>query len=99
MKPEEIKRMNEWLQSRISLDEQADGIVIKFDKPAADDFIAQGFDKEVVHLTLESAWWAEMVTDIIETPEFAEPGDTPEQVLGYARDLIFEYVGKRLYPM
>ena len=99
MQPEEIKRMNEWLQSRINLDEQADKVAIKFDEPAAADFIAQGFDEEAVSLTLKSAWWAEMATDIVETPEFAEPEDSPEQVLQYARDLIFEYIGKRLYPM
>jgi hypothetical protein len=99
MKPEEIKRMNEWLQSLINLDDQAEGVVITFKEPAPEDFAAQGFDEEVVKLTLGSDWWPEMVTDIVETPEFAEPDDTPEQILGYARDLIFEYVGKRLYPL
>lgn len=99
MQPEEIRRMNEWLQSRIRLDERAGAVTIKFDEPAAADFIAQGFDEEAVNLTLKSAWWAEMAADIVETPEFAEPEDTPEQVLQYARDLVFEYLGKRLYPM
>jgi hypothetical protein len=98
MKPEEIKRMNLWLQSRITMEERAGEIVIKFDEPAADDFFAQGFDEEVVSLTLKSDWWPEMAADIIETPEFAEPEDSPEQVLEYARDLVFEYIGKRLNP-
>ena len=60
--------------------------------------ISNGFDEEVVTLTLKSSWWREMVTDIVETPDFADPEESPEQVLQYARDLVFEYVGKRLYP-
>ena len=98
MNAEQIKKMNQWLQSRISLDDSAEGIAIKFDEPNAGEFLDQGFDQEAVKLTIESAWWKEMVTDILETPEFAEPGDSPKQVLSYARDLVVEYVGKRLYP-
>jgi len=56
-----------------------------------------GFESEAVERTLESNWWAEMVTDIVETPDFAEPDESPEQVLGYARDVVKEYVAKRLY--
>ncbi|NIO29556.1 MAG: hypothetical protein GTO29_13495 [Candidatus Latescibacteria bacterium] len=98
MDTEQIKKMNLWLQSRISMDNTADGIVIKFDEPTAADFIAQGFDEETVNLTIKSSWWSEMVTDIIETPDFVDPEESPEQILKYARDLVFEYVGKRLYP-
>ena len=98
MDAEQIKKMNQWLQSRIALDDSGERVTIKFDEPGADEFIKQGFDQEAVKLTIESSWWKEMVTDIIETPEFAEPGDSPEQVLSYARDLVVEYVGKRLYP-
>ena len=98
MDAEQIKKMNQWLQSRITLDDSGEGIAIKFDEPNADEFLDQGFDQEAVKLTIESSWWKEMVTDIVETPEFAEPGDSPEQILSYARDLVVEYVGKRLYP-
>jgi hypothetical protein len=38
-----------------------------------------------------------MVTDVVETPEFAEPEDSPEQVLNYAKDVVREYIWKRLY--
>ncbi len=99
MDAEQIKKMNLWLQSRITMEKNKDGITIKFDEPSAEDFITQGFDEEAVTLTLKSSWWSEMVSDIIETPDFAEPDDSPEQVLNYARDLVFEYVGKRLYPL
>jgi hypothetical protein len=74
-----------------------DGIVISFDEPGSGDFSGAGFESEAVELTLHSDWWKEMVTDIVETPEYAEPGESPEQVLGYARDVVKEYVAKRLY--
>ena len=97
MEADEIKRMYEWLQSRVNLADATDGIAITFDEPGPNDFEQAGFAPEAVELTLDSDWWAEMVTDIIETPEYAEPGESAEQVLGYARDVIKEYVAKRLY--
>jgi hypothetical protein len=98
MTPEEIQKMNKWLQGRVTLGETTDGISISFKEPTPEDFAAEGFDEEAVRLTLQSDWWQEMVTDIIETPEFAEPDESPQQVLQYARDLVKEYVSKRLYP-
>jgi hypothetical protein len=94
MEKDEIKKMYEWIQNRVG---HGDGDTITFDEPTAEDFAAQGFGKEVVALTLGSAWWAEMATDIVETPDYAEPGESPEQVLGYARDVVVEYVRKRLF--
>ena len=97
MEPDEIKRMYEWIQGRVKLADIADGIGITFDEPDSAAFAEAGFEGEAVDLTLGSDWWAEMVTDIVETPEYAEPGESPEQVLGYARDVVREYVAKRLY--
>ena len=97
MQDSEIKRMYEWMQRRVTLAAEGDGIVISFDEPGPGDFAEAGFEGEAVELTLHSEWWSEMVTDIIETPEYAEPGESPEQVLGYARDVVKEYVAKRLY--
>ena len=74
-----------------------DLVVIEFAEPSAADFEAQGFAGEAVELTLQSDWWAEMVTDIVETPEYSEPGESTEQILSYARDVVKEYVAKRLY--
>jgi hypothetical protein len=92
----EIKKLYEWIQSRVALGD-GDTVTITFDEPTAEDFAARGFDEEAVALTLGSAWWAEMATDIVETPEYAEPGESAEQILGYARDVVVEYVRKRLY--
>ena len=96
MDAQEIKRLYEWIQSRVALGD-GDTITITFDEPTADDFAEQGFGDEAVELTLGSAWWSEMATDIIETPDYAEPGESAEQILGYARDVVVEYVRKRLY--
>ena len=97
MDKDEIKRMYEWIQGRVALGEATDEVKILFDEPSARDFEDQGFAAEAVSLTLESNWWAEMAADIIETPEYAEPGESPEHVLGYARDVVVEYVRKRLF--
>jgi len=96
MEKDEIKKMYEWIQSRVGLG-QGDVLTITFDEPTAEDFAAQGLGKDAVALTLGSAWWAEMATDIVETPDYAEPGESAEQILDYARDVVVEYVRKRLY--
>ena len=70
---------------------------MSFAEPGAADFKAKGFDDDVLAITLESDWWQEMVTDIIETPEYAEPGESAEQILSYAKDVVSEYVRKRLF--
>ena len=73
----EIKRMYEWIQGRVALGNDADKVTILFDEPTARDFEDQGFGAEAISLTLESGWWAEMAADIVETPEYAEPGESP----------------------
>ena len=97
MEDHEIKRMYEWIQKRVKLADATDGIAITFDEPGPDDFEEAGFSAEAVELTLSSDWWSEMATDVVETPDYAEPGESPQQVLEYARDVVKEYVAKRLY--
>ena len=97
MEADEIKRMYEWIQARVTLADATDGVAVTFDAPDAQAFADAGFEAEAVERTIESGWWAEMVDDIVETPDFAEPGESPEQVLEYARDVVKEYVAKRLY--
>lgn len=96
MEKEDIKKMYEWIQSRVRLAPGSDEPVIAFDPPTTEDFRENGFDDEMVALTLRSRWWPEMVVDIIDTPEYAEPDESAEQVLQYARDVVVEYVRKRL---
>jgi hypothetical protein len=91
----DIKRMYEWIQGQVRLVPGSDDPVVAFDAPTAEDFHLQGFDGDMVALTLGAKWWPEMILDIIDTPEFAEPDETPEQVLKYARDVVVEYFRKR----
>lgn len=97
MDADEIRRMYEWIQARVNLADTTDGIAIVFDDPGRDDFERAGFQIEAVELTLGSDWWSEMATDIVETPDYADPGEGPDQVLEYARDVVKEYVAKRLF--
>ena len=97
MDNDEIKRMYEWIQTRVALGDGADKVTILFAEPTARDFEDRGFGAEALSLTLESGWWAEMAADIVETPDYAEPGESPEQVLKYAREDVVEYVRKRLF--
>jgi len=97
MENDEIKRMYEWIQGRVTLADATDGIAITFEEPDSEEFLSAGFGPESIELTLGSDWWREMVTDIIETPEYAESGEPAEQVLQYARDVVKEYVAKRLF--
>ena len=96
METDDIKRLITWLQDLVAL-EEGENVAISFAEPNAGEFSARGFNDETVEITLKSAWWPEMVTDIIETPEYAEPGESAEQILAYAKDVVSEYVRKRLY--
>ena len=93
----EIRRLYEWLQGRVRLHQDDDEPTISYDQPTSEELAAAGFSEELIERTIRASWWSEMVTDVVETPEFAEPEDTPEQVLGYAMDVVREYIWKRLY--
>jgi hypothetical protein len=47
---------------------------------------------------LAAPWIPEMFAEVLETPELCEPGNSVEQVLRYARDVVGEYVRKR-FPL
>jgi hypothetical protein len=94
---DEIRRLYEWLQGRVRLHQQSDEPTISYDQPSAEDLQEAGFSDELIDRTIRAPWWREMVTDVVETPEFAEPEDSPEQVLNYAKDVVREYIWKRLY--
>lgn len=96
MEKADIQRMYEWVQSRVRLVPGSDEPVIAFDAPTAEAFKERGFTDDDIALTLGSGWWQQMIVDIIETPEFAEPDESPDQVVQYARDVVVEYFRKRL---
>lgn len=97
MTPEEIRNLIAWLRGRVRLaDPQSTRV--QFDPPAEEDLTARGLTPVAARRLLDAPWMEEMIGDIEETPEFAEPDDTPETVLGYARDVVSEYIFKRFEP-
>ncbi len=60
--------------------------------------IDAGLNAEGVKRILRVPWWEEMVADIVETPDYCDPGDSPQQVLEYARDVVSDYIRKR-FPL
>ena len=98
MTPDELRAIMNWLRQRVSLNDRGpDGEVgIQFDVPTADELTRANLNREACKRILDAPWWDEMVADVVETPEMCEPGDPPEQVLEYARDVISEYIRKRV---
>lgn len=88
----------EYLRQQVQLEvgDAADRVGVRFDTPSLAEMTAAGLDPEGSQKILAAPWWDEMVTDVIETPEMCEPEDTPEQVLTYARDVVSEYIRKRM---
>lgn len=92
--PDQLRDIVEYLENRVHLVVEGERD-IAFGPPTADEMTSAGLDIATIDRLLTTRWWPEMVDDIIETPEFAEPDASPEVVLGYARDVIREYIGKR----
>ncbi len=97
MTPDELRAIIDYLRKRVVL-ESNEPVAIPFDRPTENEMIAAGLNPDGVKLLLGLSWWEDMVTDIIETPDFCEPDDTPEQILGYARDVVSDYIRKR-FPL
>lgn len=90
----------EYLRGRVDLGplDEEKAVVITFDAPTEEEMLAAGLNVQGTRRILGVPWWGEMAEDIVETPDMCEPGDTPEQVLEYARDVISEYIRKR-FPL
>jgi hypothetical protein len=97
MTPDELRAIMDFLVERVRLadDKAGEEIAIAFDAPTVDEMVRAGLNSEGSGQILAAPWWAEMVEDIVETPEMCEPDDTPDQVLQYARDVVPEYIRKR----
>jgi len=98
MDKNEIKRFINLLQERVNIGNIQPEVTIIFSDPSKDDLVAEGFGDDIIAISFNADWWSEMVTDIIETPGFVEPEASPEQILKYARDVVHEYIAKRLNP-
>lgn len=98
MKTDEVPRLIAFLESRVTLAPGEDTPSVLVSPPTVDDLVQAGFDAADAALLIEAPWWPEMLQEVRETPEFCEPEDGPDTVLGYARDVVGEYVRKRFQP-
>ena len=98
MTPEELRAIMAYLKEKVRLgaEKDSDQVRIHFDGTTEDEMIRAGLNAEGVKLILQAPWWEEMVTDIIETPDFCEPDDAPKQILAYAKDVVSDYIQKRV---
>jgi len=92
--PDQLRDIVRYLQARVQLAADGERAVV-FDPPDADTMAGDGLEADAVRSILAAPWWPELVDDVIETPEFSEPSDSAEVVLGYARDVVQEYIWKR----
>ncbi len=98
MTPDELRAIISYLRERVHLGpmEAKSPVVIIFHASTEEEMIDEGLNAEGVKRILHVPWWEEMVADIVETPDYCEPDDSPQQVLEYARDVVSDYIRKRL---
>jgi len=97
MTPEELRAIMAYLSERVHLGskEAESPVLITFHGPTEAEMTGAGLNAEGVKQILRVPWWEEMVADIIETPDFCDPSDSPQQVLEYAKDVVSDYIRKR----
>jgi hypothetical protein len=96
--PDELRAIADFLRQRVQPRGRGaeGGVIIGFDAPDHDELARAGLDVEGYRQILDAPWWDEMVCDIVETPEICDPDDPPERILEYARDVVSEYIAKRV---
>jgi hypothetical protein len=95
MTPEDQRRLIEILESRVTT-AGPEGREIAFEMPKRGELLAAGIPEEGVRRLLEAPWLGEMAEEVRETPDFCGEGEDPARVLRYARDVVGEYLRKRL---
>ncbi len=94
---DQLREIVRYVQNRVLLVAEG-GREIAFSPPTVEEMTAAGLDHDTASRLTSEPWWKEMIGDIVETPDFAEPEASAEVVLGYARDVVQEYIGKR-FPL
>ena len=97
MTDEELREIMTYLEERVML-ESPEGRKLVFQPPTAAEMALAGLNPQGSARLLAEPWWNEMVNDVLETPDFCEPDEKPEQLLRYARDVVQEYIRKRFKP-
>ncbi|MCI5162055.1 MAG: hypothetical protein D3917_08535 [Candidatus Electrothrix sp. AX5] len=98
MSPDELRAIMAFLRERVRLGskESERPVALAYLPPTAEEMVCAGLHAEGVEQVLSAPWWTEMITDIIETPDFSEPDESPKQVLEYAKDVVSDYIRKRV---
>jgi hypothetical protein len=92
MTPEDLRRLMSYLEEQVELTADSK---LQFELPGESQMLADGIHPGAIAQLLAAPWLEEMVVDVLETPDFCEPDDTPEQILRLARDVVQEYIRKR----
>jgi hypothetical protein len=97
MTPEELRAIIAYLREKVRLksNEAESPVLITFHDPTEAEMVEAGLNAEGVKQIRHVPWWEEMVADIVETPDFCDPSDSPQQVLEYAKDVVSDYIRKR----
>jgi hypothetical protein len=95
--PEELRELIAHLERRVRLADETSRR-IEFEMPHEAELLRAGLDPDGVRRLLAAPWLEEMVSEVLETPEFCEREDSPDQLLRYARDVVGEYIRKR-FPL
>jgi hypothetical protein len=97
VRPDDLRELIRYLEGEVRLAAGSDRR-IEFRVPDESTLLAARLHPVGVRRLLDAAWLAEMVADVRETPRFCDPGESADQVLRYARDVVSEYIRKR-FPL
>jgi hypothetical protein len=97
MTADELRRMIDFLESEVRMSPTG-ARELTFAVPSEQALLAEGFEPDWVSQLIGAPWLEKMVQDVLETAEFCDPSDSPEQVLRFARDVVGEYIRKRFKP-
>ncbi len=95
MENEGIRAATELLVGRVSVTGEGEACQVRFEAIDRQAMLDAGIPAAVIDRIRGAAWWDEMVEDVIDTPDFCDDDATADQVLGYAQDVVREYVRKR----
>lgn len=98
MNADELRKIMDYLTDRVHLssNENAEPTAVVFTPPKLGEMVSARLNEDLCRQVLTAPWWDEMVQDILETPDICEADDPPERVLEYAKDVVSEYMRKRV---
>jgi hypothetical protein len=95
MTPEDQLRLIRFLEGRVQ-PAGSEGRQMDFELPGREELLKAGIPEEGVTRLLAAPWLEEMAQEVRDTPEFCGQEVEPSRVLRYARDVVGEYLRKRL---